>query len=118
MKVLKEGMWKRPLEAADLLERKGCDNFTLLEDNIKTGGRLYEIWWYSYQDKNHILAKGKLFPYPLHFFLLEKGDTFEVTHFKQYIETGKIKEQDSVLFKQIGFWDIVEVKREKRKVRG
>lgn len=103
MKILKEGMWKRPIKVADLLERKGCDNFTLLEDNVRIGETLYELWWYSYQDKNHILAKGKQFPYPLHFFLLEIGDAFEVNDFINYIETGEIKEQNSNLFKKAGF---------------
>lgn len=103
MKVLTEGIWKRPFEAADLLERKGCDHFTLLEDNTKIDETLYELWWYSYQNKNHVLAKGKQFPYPLHFFLLEAGDTFEANDFKTYIKTGKLNEQQSPLFKQTGF---------------
>lgn len=103
MKILTEDVWKRPIEAADLLERKGCDHFTLLENNTKIGETLYEIWWYSYKDKNHILAKGKQFPCPLYFFLLEKGDTFEVSDFKQYIETRELKEQNSTLFRQVGF---------------
>ncbi len=101
MKILKEGMWKRPIEAADLLERKGCDHFTLLENNVQIGERFYELWWYSYQNENHILAKGKQYPYFLHFFLLEAGDIFEANDFTMYIKTGELNEPQSNLFKEI-----------------
>ncbi|WP_407389948.1 hypothetical protein [Carnobacterium jeotgali] len=101
MKILKEGMWKRPIEAADLLERKGCDHFTLLENDVQISGRFYELWWYSYQDENHILAKGKQYPYFLHFFLLEAGDTFEANDFATYIKTGELKAQQPNLFEKI-----------------
>lgn len=90
MLLMQKGNWKKPISIAHLLERKGCDEFTLLQDQMIVDGYRYEIWWYSYQGRNHILAKLTAYPYTLYFFLLEPGDLFSVQDFRRYLETGTL----------------------------
>ncbi|WP_319469133.1 hypothetical protein [uncultured Trichococcus sp.] len=91
MRLMQKGIWREKLDVADLLEQKGCYEFTLLEDKLSVRGELFEIWWYAYDGNNHILAKSKRYPTRLYFFLLELGDLFAVDDFRIYLETGKLK---------------------------
>lgn len=102
MRLLQKGIWREKLAVADLLERKGCNEFTLLEDQLSVGSRLFEIWWYVYEGQNHILAKGKRYPNQLYFFLLEPGDLFAVDDFRIYLETGELKHPVAVRYKKNG----------------
>lgn len=88
MKLLQKGNWKKDLSISNLLEQKGCDEFFLLKEQIKIVGKGYELWWYNYKDKNHILAKQLGYPYTLYFFLLEDGDLFAAEDFRKYMEEG------------------------------
>lgn len=91
MELLQQGNWKKDLSIADLLERKGCDEFTLLKEKMVIDSQRYEIWWYSYRNKNHIIAKQCAYPYTLYFFLLESGDLFRSNDFRMYLETGELR---------------------------
>ena len=91
MRLMQKGIWRKKLDIADLLERKGCSEFTLLDDTFSFRGELFEIWWYVYGGNNHILTKSKRCPTRLYFFLLEPGDLFAVDNFRSYLETGKLK---------------------------
>lgn len=102
MRVLQSGIWKGKLAVADLLERKGCNEFTLLEDKLSVGGQLFEIWWYVYDGNNHILAKSKNHPNALYFFLLEPGDLFAVNDFRIYLETGELTYPIATFYKKNG----------------
>jgi len=93
MKVLKVGNWKKKIVIPDLLNAKGCDAFTLLKDDLMAKGQHFEIWWYAYGGKNHIVAKNKQYPYRLYFLLLETGDLFSMMDFKSYLETGDLDER-------------------------
>lgn len=88
VRLLQRGSWKREITISHLLERKGCDEFTLLEDDMLFEDQRYEIWWYAYRGDNHIVAKQCDYPYILYFFLLEPGDLFRTRDFKTYMETG------------------------------
>ena len=88
MRLMQKGIWRKKLDVADLLERKGCYEFTLLEDKLSVREELFEIWWYAYGGNNHILAKSKRYPTRLYFILLEPGDLFAVDDFRSYLETG------------------------------
>ncbi len=90
------------MDVADLLERKGCYEFTLLEDKLSVGRELFEIWWYAYAGNNHILAKSKRYPHHLYFFLLESGDLFGVNDFRIYLETGRLKHPIATNYKKNG----------------
>lgn len=90
MLLMQQGNWKKPISIAQLLERKGCDEFTLLRDKLVVEGKCYEVWWYAYRGRNHVLAKMIYYPYTLYFFLLEPGDLFSVNDFKVYLETGEL----------------------------
>ena len=57
MQLLQSGKWNKNISVSDLLERKGCDEFALLEEQMYIRGYRYEIWWYAYQGGNHIVAK-------------------------------------------------------------
>lgn len=88
MKLIQKGDWKKELSISDLLERKGCDEFFLLKQQMTIAGRHYELWWYNYKGKNHILAKQLGYPFRLYFFLLEEGDLFAADDFRKYMEEG------------------------------
>lgn len=90
MKVLQQGNWKKDISIPDLLERKGCDEFSLLEAAYELQSDVYEVWWYAYKGANHILAKRTTYPYPLSFFLLEPGDLFRMEDFPSYVERTKV----------------------------
>ena len=103
MRVLQAGNWKKKIIISDLLEEKGCDEFTLLEDDLAANGQHFEIWWYAYGGNNHIVAKNKRYPYTLYFFLLEPGDLFSVKDFKDYLETGELTKPSVAFFSEGGF---------------
>lgn len=92
MQLIQKGNWNKPLSISELLEKKGCDEFTLLEEKLEFDSSFYEIWWYSYRERNHILAKQCSYPYTLYFFFLEPGDLFRVRDFQTYMKTGKLIE--------------------------
>lgn len=101
--LMQKGIWREWLDVADLLERKGCYEFTLLEDKLSVGSELFEIWWYVYDGNNHILAKSKRYPNYLYFFLLEPGDLFGVNDFRSYLETGELKHPIATYYKKNGW---------------
>lgn len=90
MQLIQNGNWKKPISIPDLLEQKGCNEFTLLEECLIVHFQFYEIWWYAYKSRNHIIAKQCTYPYTLYFFLMEPGDLFQVKDFKRYLETGEL----------------------------
>lgn len=100
---MQKGIWREKLDVADLLERKGCYEFTLLEGKFSVGAELFEIWWYAYAGNNHILAKSKRYPTRLYFFLLEPGDLFAVDDFRIYLETGELKYPVATYYKKSGW---------------
>jgi hypothetical protein len=102
MKLMQKGIWRKKLDVPDLLERKGCYEFTLLEDKFSIRSELFEIWWYVYDGNNHILAKSKHYPNQLYFFLLEPGDLFGVNDFRWYLETGELKQPIAADYKKNG----------------
>ena len=90
MLLIQKGNWNKPIALSELLEKKGCDEFTLLEEKMVVNTHCYEVWWYAYEEKNHVLGKRCSYPYTLYFFLLEPGDLFRVRDFKTYLETGTL----------------------------
>ncbi|MGB7473759.1 hypothetical protein [Trichococcus sp.] len=102
MRLVQKGIWRKKLDVADLLERKGCYEFTLLEDKLSVREELFEIWWYAYDGNNHILAKNKNYPHHLYFLLLEPGDLFGVNDFRDFLETGELKQPIAIDFKKNG----------------
>ena len=102
MRLMQKGIWRKKLDIADLLERKGCYEFTLLEDKLSVREELFEIWWYAYGGNNHILAKSKRYPTRLYFILLEPGDLFAVNDFRIYLETGELKHPVATYYKRNG----------------
>jgi hypothetical protein len=103
MKLMQKGIWRKKLDVPDLLERKGCYEFTLLEDKLSVRSELFEIWWYVYEGNNHILVKSKRYPIRLYFFLLEPGDLFAVNDFRIYLATGKLKYPVARYYKKNGW---------------
>lgn len=101
MKLLQQGNWKKEISISHLLERKGCDEFTLLEDECMIDNQRYEVWWYAYKGHNHIVAKCCRYPFTLYFFLLEPKDLFRIKDFQAYMETGDLTQPAVNMFQKI-----------------
>lgn len=94
MKILAKIHSKINIDISSLLKRKAVSEYFLLEKKYVTHSRAFEVWWYSYKEKNHVLIKHISPPYYLFFILLEekKRDIFTLEDFDYYLNNGKFKD--------------------------
>ena len=88
MKLIAKKENKYDVDVAALFKKKNI-NHTMLEPKYIANDRAFELWWYSLNDKNHILAKHLFTPHYLFYILIEEHEVFEPADFDYYMKHGE-----------------------------
>lgn len=88
MKLIAKKENKYDVDVAALFKKKNI-NHTMLEPKYIANDRAFELWWYSLNDKNHILAKHLFSPYYLFYILIEDHEVFGPLDFDYFMKNGE-----------------------------